>query len=61
MDDEIVIEIAHFEPHHIKIKAIGYYPGDGITYDYIIPLYGFGDANRTALDTIYSQYNNKNN
>ena len=27
MDDEIVIEIAHFEPHHIKIKAIGYYPG----------------------------------
>ena len=26
MDDEIVIEIAYFEPHHIKIKAIGYYP-----------------------------------
>ena len=27
MDDEIVVEVAHFEPHHIKIKAIGYYPG----------------------------------
>ncbi|MCQ2815786.1 MAG: hypothetical protein MJ252_00825, partial [archaeon] len=27
MDDEIVAEIAHFEPHHIKIKAIGYFRG----------------------------------
>ena len=27
MDDEIIVEIAHFEPHVIKIKAVGYYPG----------------------------------
>ena len=45
----------------VVFHAIGYYPGDGITYDYIIPLYGFGDANRTVLDTIYTQYNNNNN
>ena len=24
LDDEIIVEIAHFEPHHIKIKAVGY-------------------------------------
>ena len=27
LDDEIIVEIAHFEPHHIKIKAVGYYSG----------------------------------
>ena len=44
----------------VVFHAIGYYPADGLNYDYIIPLYGFGDANRSALDTIYSQYNNNN-
>mgnify|MGYP003297155623 CR=1 FL=1 len=41
--------------------AIGYYPTDGMTYDIILPIYGFGDANRQALDLIYSQYNTKTN
>lgn len=45
----------------ICFHAIGYYAADGLTYDIIIPLYGFGDANRSALDLIYSQYNNKTN
>ena len=27
LDDEIIVEIAHFEPHRIKIKAVGYYSG----------------------------------
>ncbi|MCQ2086892.1 MAG: hypothetical protein MJZ37_02300 [Bacilli bacterium] len=41
----------------VCFHAIGYYPTDGMTYDIILPLYGFGDANRQALDIIYSQYN----
>ena len=45
----------------VCFHAIGYYPGDGITYDILIPLYGFGDANRQALDILYSQYNKNAN
>lgn len=45
----------------ICFHAIGYYPGDGLTYDILIPLTGFGDANRVALDYIYNQYNVKTN
>ena len=45
----------------VCFHAIGYYPTDGMTYDIILPIYGFGDANRQALDLIYSQYNTKTN
>lgn len=41
----------------VCFHAIGYYPGDGMTYDILIPLYGFGDANRPALDKLYEDYN----
>lgn len=43
----------------ICFHAIGYYPGDGMTYDYLIPLIAFGNANRAALDTLYEMYNKK--
>ena len=43
----------------ICYHAIGYYPGDGMTYDILIPLSGFGDANRPFLDNLYDTYNNK--
>ena len=45
----------------ICFHAIGYYPGDGETYDILIPFFEFGNAYRPALDTLYSQYNNKQN
>ena len=45
----------------ICYHAIGYYPGDGMTYDILIPLTGFGDANRAVLDKLYEDYNNNNN
>lgn len=45
----------------VVFHAIGYYPGDGETYDILIPFFNFGAAYRPALDTLYSQYNNKTN
>lgn len=54
----IEIEIAENDKDSIVcFHCIGYYPTDGMTYDIICPLYGFGDANRTALDYLYEQYN----
>ena len=41
----------------VCFHAIGYYAGDGVTYDIIIPIYGFGDANRSVLDNLYNAYN----
>ena len=60
----IAIEIGLAEKDEdcvICFHAIGYYPGDGETYDILIPFFGFGAANRPALDTLYSQYNNQQN
>ena len=44
----------------VCFHALGYYAVDGINYDIIIPLYGFGDAKRNALDILYEEYNNNN-
>ena len=41
----------------VCFHAIGYYAGDGVTYDIIIPIYGFGEANRSVLDNLYNAYN----
>ena len=43
----------------ICFHAIGYYPGDGMTYDYLIPLIAFGNANKAYLDALYEMYNKK--
>ena len=45
----------------ICFHAVGYYPLDSKYYDILIPIYGFGDANRQALDILYSQYNKNAN
>lgn len=45
----------------VCFHAIGYFATDGMTYDVVIPLFGFGDARRNALEALYAQYNTKEN
>lgn len=58
----VAIEISlgeNDEDSVICFHAIGYYPGDGMTYDILLPLFGFGQANRAVLDKLYEDYNNQ--
>lgn len=53
----IEIELAEQDKDcHICFHAVGYYPGDGMTYDIVIPLFDFGAANRPYLDSLYNLY-----